>query len=151
MMNNFAIPMMPSRMGKESWSLGKQLKKVWAKHKVRQKFVTFFHVGGGTNAQWVFFAPSRRRLENLSSRTMLLGTYFESGESEDHRETGRVQPLIQAEKWSLVVSRVVSATFSSVEWMYVHLLASLSPSQCNCNYNWSCDCRILEVLFKKKV
>ena len=52
-MNQFHIPMQQFSMGKEGWSVGDNLKKVWRKHESLKNFVSFQYVGSGTNMQWV--------------------------------------------------------------------------------------------------
>ena len=53
-MNQFSLPMKPSTMGKEAYSVGLKLRKVWNQHIFLKKKLTFKYVGSGTNVQWVF-------------------------------------------------------------------------------------------------
>ena len=41
-------------MGKEGWTVGENLKKVWGKFESFKKFVSFQYMGSGTNMQWVY-------------------------------------------------------------------------------------------------
>ena len=53
-MNQFSVSMNPSTKGKEAYSIGLELRKVWKQHAFLKKFVTFQYFGSGTNVQWVF-------------------------------------------------------------------------------------------------
>ena len=88
-MNQLSVAMKPSTLGKEVYSVGLELRKVWKQHAFLETFVTFQYKMSGTNVQWVFAVQDeedRKRFDGVP-------THFAMGDDK-----GAVQIARQSAK-----------------------------------------------------
>ena len=98
-MNHFHIAMKQSSMGKEGWTVGENLKKVWRKYECLKNFVSFQYMGSGTNMQWVYCVSTEADAAKHPSVPQYFNGVITGVNLEMMERPELLEPPIVAGKW----------------------------------------------------
>ena len=101
-MNQFSVPMKPSTMGREAYSVGLELRKVWRQHAFLKKMVTFQHMGFGTNVYWVFMAKYEEDARTFNCVPTHFATILNAVNLEMTERPALFNPPVKAEQWEMM-------------------------------------------------
>ena len=98
-MNHFTLAMKPSKMGKEAYALGLELKKVWKQHAFLKQQVVFSYTGCGTNVQWVFIVQADEEKGNFDSVPSNFSAILNAVNLEMIERPHLLDPPVTADNW----------------------------------------------------
>jgi len=98
-MNHLAIDMKPSVMGREAYTVGLELQKIWKQHAFLKQQVVFKHIGSGTNVQWVFVVQAEEDKGNFDSVPPTFSAILNAVNLEMIERPELLDPPVTAGQW----------------------------------------------------